>query len=440
MLAAQKDRQKTTRSSDSPRFMNWKTVRFRRRIWLANASVIIASVALASILPAQPNFVPSSISPSTQGDPRDVVHSTFLMRRLGGLADAGLDIGETAWTDGNSARNAVAVEHVVKVGVSTLRSLSPGQRLATHVWSADLQHPIPQASAPPTQLAAAPPYVALGSGNFETRLAVRVGTIERSFLQDSRNAVLSDPIVARLAEIFAWDIDFALDVREGDRFVAIYEEKYWFGGRISDGAIVAAEFTNRGRIYRAVGVREVDGTMRYFTPDGKSLRRTFLRTPVRFSSVSSRYAGTRYHPILKLWRAHSGVDYSAPSGTPVHATASGQVVSIGWNSGYGKTVVIKHAEVYSTLYAHLSAYRPNLREGEFIEQGRVIGYVGQTGLATGAHLHYEFQVAGRHRNPLTFKFPEGELVAPALREDFSRTAHAWSARLDLIGGRQLAAR
>ncbi len=180
--------------------------------------------------------------------------------------------------------------------------------------------------------------------------------------------------------------------------------------------------------------------MSYFTPQGMSLKRAFLRTPVRFSSVSSRFSNARYHPILKTWRAHSGVDYSAPIGTPVHATASGRVVWIGWNGGYGSTVIIKHQGVYRTLYAHLSGYRSNLHVGEFIEQGKVIGYVGQTGLATGPHLHYELQIAGHHRNPLTFKFPEGEPVTPALREEFFRTARTWSTRLDLISDRQLAAR
>jgi murein DD-endopeptidase MepM/ murein hydrolase activator NlpD len=440
MFAIKKGKQKPARFSESPRSNTLETVRFRRRMWLANTGVIVASAALASILPAQPNFTPSSIPSSTQTDPGEIIRSAFLVGPLDRLRDMGLEASETNWSGVNSVLSAVGVQRIEGLSVDA-NSYPPGKHLIIRTGSADLAQPILQALAWSAQLTPpTPPYTAVGSGNFEIRLTYRTGTIERSFLRDSRDAGLSDPLVLKLAEIFGWDIDFALDVREGDSFVAICEEKYWFGRKIADGAIAAAEFFNRGRVYRAIGVREADGTMSYFTPEGKSLRRTFLRTPVRFSSVSSRFSNARYHPILKTWRAHNGVDYSAPIGTPVRATASGRVVSIGWNGGYGKTVVIKHEGIYGTLYAHLSGYRANLRVDEFVEQGNVIGYVGQTGLATGPHLHYEFQVAGHHRNPLTFNFPEGELVAPALHEDFFRAARAWSARLDLISGRQLAAR
>lgn len=327
--------------------------------------------------------------------------------------------------------------------VETAGQPIPGQHLTIRTdWGGELTGSFEEPLKTARLLFAStnPAHPASATGSFETRLVYRAGSIERSLFEDGRDAGLSDPLILKLAEIFGWDIDFALDLREGDRFVVIYEEKFWFGKKISDGAILAAEFWNRGRAYRAIGFRDAYGRVNYFTPAGKSLRRPFLRTPVQFGSVSSRFSTSRYHPILKTWRAHNGVDYSAPVGTAVHATANGRIMAVGPNGGYGNTIVIDHGNSFSTLYAHLSRYRPGLRVGQHVEQGEVIGYVGKTGLATGAHLHYEFQVHGKHQNPLAFEFPPGDAIAPVLRDEFSRSARAWVTRLDFLGGRQLAAR
>ena len=274
----------------------------------------------------------------------------------------------------------------------------------------------------------------------EVRLAYVTGHIERSLFEDGHDAGLSDPLIVDLTEIFGWDVDFALDVRAGDRFAVIHEEKYWRGQKIADGEILAAEYVNQGQLYRAIGFRGADGRLTYYTPTGRSLKRTFLRTPVKFSRVTSFFSNARYHPVLKMWRAHNGVDYSSPQGTPVQATASGRVVSMGWKGSYGKTIVLDHGGAYTTLYAHLSGYRSDLREGQQIKQGATIGYVGRTGLTTGPHLHYELQFKGRHQNPLTFEFPDGAYIAAETRQEYWRAARIWTARLDFISGRTLAAR
>ena len=268
---------------------------------------------------------------------------------------------------------------------------------------------------------------------FETRVAHVSGIIESSLFEDGQDAGLSDNLVMKLVEIFGWDIDFALDLRRGDSFSVIHEEKFWRGQKVTDGVILAAEFVNQGRVFRAIAFRDANGYTSYYTPDGTSVRRPFLRTPVEFSRITSRFTGGRYHPILKTWRAHKGVDYAAPVGTPVRATASGRLLSIGWNGGgYGKRIVIRHNATYNTVYAHLSRFRDGLRVGSFVDQGQTIGYVGATGLASGPHLHYEFQVNGAHRNPLTFKFTGGGKIASQNRDEFARLANDWTARLDLI--------
>lgn len=266
----------------------------------------------------------------------------------------------------------------------------------------------------------------------ETRLAYVTGTIQDSLFADGQNAGLSDAHIMQLADIFGWDIDFAQDLREGDGFSVVHEENFSVHQKISDGPILAAEFVNQGKIYRAIGYRDTDGTLNYFSPDGMSLRRAFLRSPVKFSHVSSRFSLGRFHPILKTWRAHNGVDYRAATGTPIMATAGGRVQFLGVKGGYGNTVILKHGGSYNTLYAHLSRFQPKVRVGSYVEQGQIVGYVGQTGLATGPHLHYEFQVDGAHRNPLTFRFPQAEPIKAEQKKEFLQTAQMLSRQLDQL--------
>ncbi|RMG49934.1 MAG: peptidase M23 [Gammaproteobacteria bacterium] len=256
----------------------------------------------------------------------------------------------------------------------------------------------------------------------EIRRRLASGIIRDSLFVDGRRAGLSDSVIMELAGIFGWDIDFALDLRKGDSFTIIYEELYRNGEKIGDGKIIAAEFTNQGRDYQAIRYTRPDGITDYYSPDGRSMRKAFLRTPVNFTRISSRFTLHRKHPILNRIRAHKGVDYAAPRGTPVKAAGDGKVIFKGRKGGYGRVIIIKHGARYSTLYAHLNGYRRGLRVGSRVKQGQVIGYVGMSGLATGPHLHYEFRVNGVHRNPLTVKLPAAQPLPARYMADFK--AHA----------------
>ncbi|MCB1802080.1 MAG: peptidoglycan DD-metalloendopeptidase family protein [Gammaproteobacteria bacterium] len=270
------------------------------------------------------------------------------------------------------------------------------------------------------------------SKDVDKRVAGAAGVIESSLFVDAQNAGLSDGKIMELAEIFGWDIDFALEIRAGDAFRVLYEEHYLDGEKLRDGPILAAEFTNRGTTYRAVRFEDSNGDVGYFDADGHSKRRAFIRTPIKFARVSSGFNPRRWHPVLKKWRSHKGVDYAAPIGTPVRATGNGRIVFRGTKSGYGKTVIIEHASKYTTLYAHLNGYSKRSATGKRVKQGQVIGYVGKTGLATGPHLHYEFRIGGQHRDPLKVKLPKSLALAKSDLGNFRKTAAPLLARLDAI--------
>ncbi|MBU2478630.1 MAG: peptidoglycan DD-metalloendopeptidase family protein [Gammaproteobacteria bacterium] len=259
--------------------------------------------------------------------------------------------------------------------------------------------------------------------------------IESSLFMAGQKAKLPDVMIMNLAGIFGWDIDFALDIRAGDRFTVLYDELYLDGERIGEGNILAAEFVNRGETFRAVRYTDAEGRTDYYTPDGRSLRKAFLRTPVEFSRISSGFNLKRKHPVLNRIRAHKGVDYAAPQGTPIKATGDGRVVFRGVKGGYGNVIVIQHGSTYSTLYAHMSRYAKGINSGTRVRQGQTIGYVGMTGLATGPHLHYEFLVNGGHRNPLTVKFPDSLPIEKRYRRDFEKQVATLIAQLELARDR-----
>lgn len=245
------------------------------------------------------------------------------------------------------------------------------------------------------------------------------GTINSSLFVDGQQAGLTDAQIMEMAGIFGWDIDFALEIRKGDSFKLLFEEHFLDGEKLRNGPILVAEFHNNKKVYRAVRYTTPDGITSYYDPiDGRNKKRTFIRTPVKFARISSRFTNKRYHPKLKKWRAHRGVDYAAPTGTPVKAAGNGKVIFRGVKGGYGKVVIIQHGSKYTTLYAHLSKYSKASKKGRSVSQGQVIGYVGQTGLATGPHLHYEFRVNGVHRNPLTVKLPKADPINKKYRKDF----------------------
>lgn len=252
----------------------------------------------------------------------------------------------------------------------------------------------------------------------ERRVTQVTGTIRSSLFEAAQQTGMADTLTLQLAGIFGWDIDFALDLREGDRFSVVYDDLYVEGTHLRHGAILAAEFINRGRTYQAIRYTDPSGHSDYYTPDGKSMRKAFLRTPVEFSRISSGFTTARFHPVLNQIRAHKGVDYAAPTGTPIKATGDGKVVFVGLKGGYGKVIELQHGSRYSTLYGHMSRFANGIRNGSRIRQGQTIGYVGMTGLATGPHLHYEFRIDGAHRNPLTVQFPDAAPIATEYKKDF----------------------
>ena len=260
----------------------------------------------------------------------------------------------------------------------------------------------------------------------------REGRIKHSLFEAAAQADIPEDVIMDLVAIFGWDIDFSLDIRTGDRFGIVYEELYKDDVKIRNGRILAAEFVNNGKTYRAVYYKDPKGNVDYFSPDGKSMRKAFLRSPVEFSRISSRFSNKRWHPILSKWRSHKGVDYAAKRGTPVRASGDGKVIFAGTKGGYGRLIVIRHGGRYTTAYGHLNGYARGVRSGKKVKQGQIIGYVGSSGLATGPHLHYEFRVNGVHRNPLTVKLPEAKPVHSAFKSHFDENTQVYLSMLRLM--------
>jgi len=240
------------------------------------------------------------------------------------------------------------------------------------------------------------------------------GEITDNLFSDAARAGMDDRTTMNLVDIFAWDIDFVRDLRNGDRFRVLTEDRFDAEGRKIGSVIRAAEFINQGQSYRAIRYTLANGSTGYYTPEGNSMRKTYLKAPVKFSRISSRFQLRRKHPVLGFTRAHRGVDYAASSGTPIHAVGDGRVVFSGWKGGYGRFVLIRHVNsTHSTAYGHMRSYAKGIRNGARVRQGQVIGYVGMSGLATGPHLHFEFRVNGRAINPLNIKRNPAEPVPAA---------------------------
>ena len=252
----------------------------------------------------------------------------------------------------------------------------------------------------------------------ETRVEQAQGVINGSLYLAGQDAGLSDKLIMQLIDIYGWDIDYRLDIRKGDSFRVIYEEIFKNREKVATGNILAAEFNNRGRSIRSVRFARADGQADYFTDDGANMRKAFIRNPLDFGRISSHFNPKRKHPVLNRIRAHKGVDYAAATGTPIKATGDGKVQFIGNKGGYGKTIIVKHGEKYSTLYAHMSRFRKGMKRGQTVKQGQVIGYVGKSGLATGPHLHYEFRMNGVHRNPVTVPLPHADSISVAEMDKF----------------------
>ncbi len=250
----------------------------------------------------------------------------------------------------------------------------------------------------------------------ETHLRMQSAVIRHSLFGAADEAGIPDAIAVDLAEIFAGDIDFHRDLRQGDRFSVIYEMASHQGKPLRSQKVLAAEFVNKGRTYHAFWHAGPDGKGGYYTAEGRSVKKSFLRSPLEFSRISSGFSTARLHPVLATMRAHRGIDYAAPTGTRVRTTGDGVVDFVGNQGGYGKVIIIRHAGSKTTLYAHLSGFASGIRKGARVVQGETIGFVGATGMATGPHLHYEFRIAGVHRDPLTVTFPD---AAPLAQSELS---------------------
>lgn len=271
------------------------------------------------------------------------------------------------------------------------------------------------------------------------QIVLKSGEIRSSLFAAADDADMPDAVTMQIADIFSGDVDFHRDLRKGDRFAVVYEAFHHNGRLLKSGRVLAAEFVNAKKVLRAVWFDDAaEGRGGYYAPDGKNLRKAFLRSPLEFSRVTSGFA-MRFHPILQQWRAHNGVDYGAPSGTRVRATADGVVDFAGVQGGYGKVVILRHHGGITTAYAHLSGFAADARKGARVAQGDTIGFVGATGWATGPHLHYEFRVNSQHRNPLTIAMPAAEPVPPERMGAFNATARPLAAQLELLADGRFAA-
>lgn len=271
------------------------------------------------------------------------------------------------------------------------------------------------------------------------RVQYAAARISSSLFGAGQEAGLSDPTIMKLADVFNYDIDFAQDLRSGDTFSLIYEEVWRDGERVRTGDILAASFTNRGKRFEVYRFVNADGRADYYSADGRSRARAFIRTPLEFSRITSRFSLGRKHPVLGTMRAHRGVDYGAPTGTPIKATGAGTVEFIGTQNGYGQVVILRHGKEFTTLYAHMSRFAKGLKKGSRVQQGQVIGHVGMTGLATGPHLHYEFRKGGLHRDPLSVDLPVADPLSGPEIARFKRISTPLIAQMSTLEATLLAA-
>jgi murein DD-endopeptidase MepM/ murein hydrolase activator NlpD len=276
-------------------------------------------------------------------------------------------------------------------------------------------------------------YIKENKAQVEIRTETAVGTINGAFYLAAHKAGLSARSIMNLADLFAWDIDFARELRDGDVFKVIHETKYLDGKYIGDGDILAAQIiTEKGEnTHNAFIMRDKQKVIGYYDEKGKNLKKAFLRSPVDYVRITSKFSPRRFHPILKKWRSHRGVDYGGPMGTPIHVTGSGKIIYEGWGPGYGRHIKVQHAGKYMTVYGHLSKFG-KFKKGSYVTQGETIGYLGMSGLATGPHLHYEFRINGKHADPLKMKFPAAGPIDKKYRAVFKKQSSLLLTQLDRL--------
>ena len=427
--------------SDNPPQKLFDRISPRVRRWLMTlvALPLFGGVAAFAIAP----------DTDTDGMPRETVTGTITLPAAAPTEKGPLDF----WREERIARGDTLPALLSRLGVSTeeaqrvlsatrhqraLKNLKPGRTVLARVTAGgqllllrhltDNQHLLSVVRQGDTHTAK-DELVQL-----ETRTLMKSGLVNNSLYSAMDAADVPDHFATQLSEIFSGEIDFHRDLKDGDRFSVVYEAQYYNGQLIQTGNLLAAEYVNGTEAHQAVRFAG-----RYYTPTGRSLQRAFLKSPMAFSRISSGFSNARYHPVLQEWRAHRGIDYAAPTGTPIRAIADARVQFVGSKGGYGNLVELKHSGVYSTAYGHMSRFAKGLRQGGQVKQGQVIGYVGQTGLATGPHLHYEFRINGEQRDPLALKLPTAIPLEARERAAFNLAAAPLADQLRLIRGHNLTA-
>lgn len=427
----------------------------RRRLWLALGSVLIVISLLLGRAPREANATYIAPASSTNLTLRDAISVPLQLPQPtpdnSAESVAGGDAPDTEWFTVNVKNGDTLGAIFSRIGVDTdqlqkivslnsdtasLKRLHPGEsfkfkvnakgQLQELTYDTDAVHILRVENKGDSF------HSTVIERPIDHRLARASAVITSSLFGAAQAAGLADNITLKLTKIFGWDVDFALGIREGDSFAVVFEEDYVDGKKVRDGEILAAEFKNRGKTYRALRYTDPNGQVAYYAPDGGNLRKAFLRTPVEFSRISSGFSLARLHPILNRIRAHKGVDYAAPMGTPVKATSDAMVAFVGKKNGYGNIVELTHNKHISTLYGHLSRFANGLHKGMRVAQGQTIAYVGMTGLATGPHLHYEVHVDGQYRDPLATKTIIAEPVLDKYRPDFLAKTQPMLSQLSLL--------
>lgn len=268
----------------------------------------------------------------------------------------------------------------------------------------------------------------------ETRVVSVGGEIRSSLFAATDALNIPDAVAMQLVELFSTVIDFHKDLRRGDRFAVVYEALHVMGEPVGTGRLLSAEFVNQGRAHNVVWFESQPGRGSYYTLEGRDIRKAFLRSPLEFSRVSSGFTEARFHPILRSWSAHKGVDFVAPIGTKIKVTADGVVEFAGVQNGYGNVVIVRHPNKYSTLYAHMAGFAPGIQPGAKVQQGDILGAVGMTGLTTGPHVHYEFRIDGVHHDPMSAAMPQTLPIAPELKQQFHTASAPFARTMSLIRG------
>ncbi len=418
--------------------------RFSLRTLVALSSLPLFGVVAAFGL--APDTTTTDITPQT-------ITEAIALPALAGAANTGTFERETVIQSGDTVASALGRLKIDDLEIQRLLVTDAVRQLATSIRSGKRI----QATTTPdgqllsirferhdgpalTVLRQGDSYVAQDSSDqIETRVVMRSGHIVSSLYGATDSAGIPDKIADKMAETFSTSLDFREDLRRGDTFSVIYTVNYRNGEPVSTGELLAAEFVNAGKVHRAVLYRDPAGHESYYTPEGESLKKGFLRSPLEFSRVTSNFSSSRMHPVLGYARAHTGVDFGAPTGTRVKATGDATVEFAGRKGGYGNLVILRHQNGYETYYGHLSAFAPGIRPGRAVSQGDVIAYVGATGIATGPHLHYEVRIAGKPYNPLSVKLPGSPPLAAAQRARFLQQTASWADKLGLLRGTNLAA-